>query len=104
MIENSHLKCFVVVAEELHFGRAAERLNMTQPPLSRRIQALEDALGCQLLIRTSRAVELTQAGESLYADAVRILRLLETSVASVRDVSAGRAGLVPMRVHGGLGL
>ncbi|SIO11441.1 LysR family transcriptional regulator [Vannielia litorea] len=94
MIEINHLRCFVVVAEELHFGRAADRLHMTQPPLSRRIQALEQSLGCELFKRNSRSVELTQAGKTLYADAVRILRLLETSVTSVRDVAAGQTGLV----------
>lgn len=94
MMEINHLRCFVVVAEELHFGRAAVRLNMTQPPLSRRIQSLEQTVGCQLLDRTSRSVELTPAGRTLYADAVQILRMLKMSAASVKDVSAGRAGLV----------
>ena len=56
MFELSQLRCFVTVAEELHFGRAAARLNMTQPPLSRQVQLLEHGLGILLLERTSRAL------------------------------------------------
>lgn len=92
MIETSQLRCFVAVAEELHFGRAATRLNMTQPPLSRQIQLLERALDCRLFIRTSRSVQLTQAGSSLLADAHKVLRLLESAAVSVRHVSEGRKG------------
>jgi DNA-binding transcriptional LysR family regulator len=63
------LEYFVAVAEERHFGRAAERLRMTQPPLSRAVQQLEDELGVRLLTRTTRRVELTPAGEVLLRDA-----------------------------------
>ena len=68
-LETRQLRYFVAVAEERHFGRAAERLGMAQPPLSRAIRDLERQLGVQLLIRTTRQVTLTSAGETLLADA-----------------------------------
>ena len=92
MIEVSHLRCFVAVAEELHFGRAAARLNMTQPPLSRQIQLLERSLGCELFLRTSRSVLLTEAGVSFRPEAERILRLLENATNTTRSVASGRSG------------
>jgi DNA-binding transcriptional LysR family regulator len=94
MLETSHLRCFVAVAQELHFGRAAARLNMTQPPLSRQIQLLERALGCEVFTRNSRSVILTPAGAALLPDAQRILRLLENASKGARDVAAGRRGTV----------
>jgi DNA-binding transcriptional LysR family regulator len=66
------LRCFVAVAEELNFRRAAERLNMTQPPLSRQIRLLEDRVGVTLFERTNRRVRLTSAGEDFFANAVEI--------------------------------
>ena len=62
MITLDQVRSFVAVAEELHFGRAAERLQMTQPPLSRQIQKLEKSVGARLLERDNRRVELTGAG------------------------------------------
>jgi DNA-binding transcriptional LysR family regulator len=67
------LRCFVAVAEELHFGRAAARLHMAQPPLSQRVRALESALGARLLERTSRRVALTPAGHALLPEARALL-------------------------------
>ncbi len=68
-LETRQLRYFLAVAEERHFGRAAERLGMAQPPLSRAIRDLERQLGVQLLLRTTRQVSLTPAGEDLVADA-----------------------------------
>lgn len=96
MIELSQLKCFVTVAEELHFGRAAARLNMTQPPLSRQIQLLERSMGCALFTRNSRSVEITHAGAFFLPDAQKVLRLLESSVRSAKDVAIGERGVIQL--------
>ncbi|EMY32515.1 LysR family transcriptional regulator [Arthrobacter crystallopoietes BAB-32] len=88
------LESFVAVAEELHFGAAAERLNMTQPPLSRQIQLLERELGSQLFDRTSRKVELTDAGRTLLPSARQILDMAIKTELDVRRVSLGEAGAV----------
>lgn len=90
--ELSQLRCFVTAAEELHFGRAARRLNMTQPPLSRQIQLLERALGVSLLARNCRLVELTPAGRTFVIEARRILRLSESATLATRRVATGQAG------------
>lgn len=94
MFELSHLRSFVVVAEELHFGRAATRLHMTQPPLSRQIQLLEHQVGAELLDRTNRNVRLTPAGRAFLPDARAILRLAESASLSARRVSTGDAGSI----------
>ena len=94
MFELSQLRCFVAVAEELHFGRAAQRLNMTQPPLSRQVQLLERILGVVLLDRTSRSVRLTPAGRSFLIEAKRILRLAESAALATRRIASGDAGRV----------
>src|SRR4029079_12536513 len=87
------LRCFVAAAEELHFGRAAARLHMTQPPLSRQLQILERILGVKLLERTSRAVRLTPAGRTFLPEARRILQLADSAAVSTRRTSDGEAGL-----------
>lgn len=90
----NQLACFVAVAEELHFGRAAERLCMTQPPLSRQIQLLEHALGTKLFERTSRSVRLTAAGRVFLDDARRLLQLAEQAAVTAQRTSKGNAGRV----------
>ncbi|MFO1502923.1 MAG: LysR family transcriptional regulator [Steroidobacteraceae bacterium] len=92
MFELIQLRCFVAVAEELHFGRAASRLNMTQPPLSRQVQILEHLVGVTLLERTSRSVRLTAAGRSFLVDARRIVKLAEQSTALAQRVARGELG------------
>jgi DNA-binding transcriptional LysR family regulator len=92
MFEISQIRCFVAVAEELHFNRAAERLNMTQSPLSRQIRLLEHHVGTQLLDRTSRSVRLTAAGRSFFPEAARILRMAEEAVSTARKVAKGEQG------------
>lgn len=86
------LECFVAVAEELHFGAAAARLRMTQPPLSRQIQLLERELDALLFTRTSRKVELTSAGATLLPNARRLLDIAAKTATDVRRVSEGAAG------------
>ena len=88
------LRGFLAVAEELHFGRAAARLKMTQPPLSRQIQKLERAVGAQLLERDNRRVTLTAAGEVFLGEARRLLSLADTAPDLARRVSSGSRGLV----------
>jgi DNA-binding transcriptional LysR family regulator len=92
MFSLDQLSAFVAVAEELHFGRAAERLNMTQPPLSRQVQKLERAVGVQLLERDNRRVALTEAGQAFLTEARRVLALVETAGDLARRVDQGAAG------------
>jgi DNA-binding transcriptional LysR family regulator len=94
MFELNHLRSFVVVAEELHFGRAATRLHLTQPPLSRQIQLLEHQVGAQLLDRSNRNVRLTPAGRAFLPDARAILRLAESASLSARRISSGEEGSI----------
>ena len=94
MFSLARLSCFVAVAEELHFGRAAERLHMTQPPLSRQIQQLESELGVQLIDRTTRTVTLTPAGVAFLPDARRILQLAEGAAQTVKRIPEGDLGTV----------
>ena len=96
MYELKQLHCFVAVAEELHFGRAAKHLHMTQPPLSRQIQMLEQALKIELLTRTSRTVRLTPAGRAFLPEARRILALTESAAIAARRIAKGESGLIRM--------
>lgn len=92
IMEIRYLQYFLAVAEELHFGRAAERLHMSQPPLSQQIQKLEKELGTRLFFRTSRKVELTETGKLFLREARLILSQLENSINLVKKASEGRAG------------
>lgn len=94
MFDLNQLRCFVTVAEELHFSRAAARLHMTQPPLSRQIQLLEHNIGTALFTRSNRVVRLTPAGRTLLPEARTILRLAESASLSARRVGLGEAGSV----------
>lgn len=94
MVETRELRYFVAVAEELHFGRAAQRLAMAQPPLSRAIQQLERRLGVVLLHRSSRAITLTKAGSVLLREARFALEAVEAAERRTRRAAADRPGLV----------
>ena len=91
-IELRQLRYFIAVAEEMHFGRAAVRLHMTQPPLSQAIQALEAALGTPLFSRTKRSVSLAPAGVALLPEARRILLQAEGLPDLARRAASGEAG------------
>jgi DNA-binding transcriptional LysR family regulator len=91
-VELRHLRYFLAVAEELHFGRAAAKLHMAQPPLSQQIRVLENIIGHALLIRSSRSVKLTVAGEELAARARRTLNLVSEDVEVVRSLARGEMG------------
>lgn len=91
-LELRQLRYFVTVAEELHFGRAAARLHMTQPPLSQAIAALEEQLGAPLFLRTRRQVELTPAGAALLPEARRLLEQSAALPELVRRAAAGESG------------
>jgi DNA-binding transcriptional LysR family regulator len=91
-MELRHLRYFIVLAEELHFGRAARRLAMSQPPLSVAIRQLEESIGARLFERNSKEVRLTPAGDAFQVSARQLLRQAEEAALQARDVSRGAAG------------
>lgn len=93
-MELRQLRYFVAVAEALHFGRAAARLHMSQPPLSRQIKAFEAELGTALFVRTSRGVRLSSSGSALLVDARRLLREADAIAAGAHLAGRGEIGAV----------
>lgn len=91
-MELRQLRYFVAVAEELHFGHAAERLGIAQPPLSQQIQRFERSIGAQLFERTRRSVKLTPAGEALLPEARELLARADRALELVQDIALGKAG------------
>jgi DNA-binding transcriptional LysR family regulator len=100
VVELRHLRYFVAVAEECHFGRAAERLHIAQPPLSQQIKQLETDLGVQLLTRSTRKVELTPAGARYLERARTILASIDAAGTEASRVAAGEIGRVAIGFTG----
>ena len=98
-VELRQLRAFLAVADELHFGRAAERLHIGQSPLSQTIRALERELGTDLFVRTTRSVQLTAAGEALVTPA----RIIEAQIAVVREIASAASTGETGRVTVGFG-
>ena len=91
-MELRHLRYFIAVAEELHYGRAAERLGISQPPLSQQIQALEEEIGARLFERTNRRVELTDAGRLFLDESRQVLAQVDKAVLLARRAHLGELG------------
>ncbi|MBW0117350.1 LysR family transcriptional regulator, partial [Pseudonocardia abyssalis] len=93
-MEFRHLVSFLAISEELHFGRAAARLHLTQPSLSQQLKRLERTLGVQLVARSSHDVRLTPAGRAFEPEARAIVAQMAKATNSVRELAAGRTGTV----------
>ena len=99
-MELRHLRYFIAVAEELHFGRAAKRLHIAQQPLSRQIRNLEDELGVELLHRTKRTVRLTEVGKIFLEEARKTLKQAEQAVFLAKQASIGEIGRIAVGFTG----
>ncbi|WLH65637.1 LysR substrate-binding domain-containing protein [Pseudomonas sp. FP2300] len=100
MFELAQLRCFTTVATELNFRRAAERLNMTQPPLSRQIQLLEHHLGVELFTRSTRSVALTAAGRAFFIEAQNLLEQAQQAAVAAKRFAQGDIGSVTISFVG----
>ena len=101
-MELRHLRCFLAVAEELHFARAAEKLHIEQSPLSRTVKELEEELGVQLFIRTSRSTRLTLAGRLFLKHVPRVFTALEQARESVKSAAYGFHGQLRIALSDGI--
>lgn len=101
-MELRHLRCFVAIAEELHFARAAERLHIEQSPLSRTIKELEYHLGVRLFERTTRRTQLTWAGKVLLEEAHRVFAAIDQVKVSVKVAATGYHGRLRIALSDGI--
>src|SRR5580765_1297553 len=99
-MELKQMRYFLALAQERNFGRAAERLHMAQPPLTRQIQAIEEELGSPLFVRISKGVELTEAGKALLAEVPSILALADRSTERTRRAGKGLVGRLEVGTFG----
>ena len=97
-----HLRYLIAVAEELHFGRAATRLHISQPPLSQQIRQLEEELGVKLFHRTKREVRLTEAGKRIVSEAEQVLAQVEKFTKVAAQAGEGEIGYLSIGVPGGM--
>ena len=101
-MELRHLRAFVVLAEELHFGHAAKRLHITQPPLSASIRQLEEDLGARLFVRDSRSVRLTDFGEAFLPEAIRVVAQARAAEEAGRALATGKVGMLHVGFSGSM--
>lgn len=99
-MEFRHLRYFLALADELNFGRAAKRLHISQPPLTRQIRQIEEEFGAELFLRTAKGVELTEAGRLLREEAVKILALAQRATERVQMAGQGHAGRIDVGIFG----
>ena len=99
-MEMRHLRCFLAVAQELHFARAAEKLHIEQSPLSRAIKELEEELGVRLFDRNTRSTHLTRTGQVFVEHVPRVFAALTQASDSVRAASAGNQGQLRIALSG----
>jgi DNA-binding transcriptional LysR family regulator len=102
-VELRHLRYFIAVAEQLNFSRAAKQLHIAQPPLSRQIRQLEERIGVQLLVRTKRQVELTNAGRVFLEEARKLILQAEHAAEVARRAQKGESGTIKLGIASGLG-